>query len=324
MEHREIYDDLKHYLTMDKDEFDDSIKKRAFDTLLHHNDGYVEVSALLALTNVCKNDCTYCGLGRSNHIKRFTLDEESVLNSINFVADNNIKEIFFIGGENPAIKIDTYIKYIEAAKSRGLKTNLAMGVFNKKEYEMLKAAGLDTYTLKFEESNPTLFETYKTDISFEDRMNAIHQVKKANLKLASGSIVGLSGQTIDDVVNDIKLTVDLDVEWIPIVPYLPSSGTKMAEDTPRGDVELTLRAISLLRLMLPDCRITAAQPSNRDDSGFGDRDGNIEALKHGANMLFVEVTPYALKKLFSITDNRTLPRLQEIKDLVSPLNLKVR
>ena len=324
MKHKEIYDNLKQYLTMDKKEFDGSIKAKAFESLMEENDGYVEVSALLALTNICKNDCAYCGLGRSNHIKRFTLKEESALEAINFVADNKIKEIFFIGGENPAIKMETYIKYIKAAKSRGLKTNLAMGVFSKEEYKTLKDSGLDTYTIKFEESNPTLFESYKPDISFENRMKAIHEVKESGLKLASGSIVGLKGQTLDDVINDIKLTVDLDVEWIPIVPYLPAVGTRMAEDTPAGDIDLTLRAISLLRLMLPKCKITAAQPGLNKDLGFGDPEGNKKALEHGANLLFAEVTPYALKKLFSITDHRELPRMQQIRELVEPLGLKVR
>jgi biotin synthase len=324
MQNKEIYDNLKYYLTMDKIEFDKTIKTKAFDTLMKESKGYIDVSALLALTNICRNDCTYCGLGSSNHIKRFTLDEDSVLEAINFVADNNIKEIFFIGGENPNIKMESYIKYIKTAKNRGLKTNLAMGVFNKEEYKKLKDTGLDTYTIKFEESNPTLFESYKPNITFDKRMKAIHEVKDTGLQLASGSIVGLKGQTLDDVVNDIKLTVDLDVEWIPIVPYLPSHGTKMAEDTPPGDIELTLRAISLLRLMLPKCRITAAQPGLNKDLGFGDPEGNLEAIKHGANLLFAEVTPFALKKLFSITDHRELPRLQQIKELVEPLDLKVR
>lgn len=324
MKHKEIYDNLKHYLTMDKHEFDETIKSKAFEILMNENDGYIEVSALLALTNICKNDCAYCGLGRSNKIKRFTLKEDAVLDAIDFVANNNIKEIFFIGGENPMIEMDTYIKYIKAAKSRGLKTNLAMGVFSMEEYKVLKNAGLDTYTIKFEESNSTLFESYKPDISFKDRMRAIHEVKDAGLQLSSGSIVGLKGQTLDDVINDIKLTVDLEVEWIPIVPYIPAVGTKMAEDTPAGDIELTLRAISLLRLMLPKCRITAAQPGLNKNLGFGDPDGNKEAIKHGANLLFAEVTPYALKKLFSITDHRELPRMEQIREMVSPLGLKVR
>lgn len=324
MQNKKIYNNLKHYLTMDKNEFDSTIKKRAYTTLLQENGGYIEVSALLALTNICRNDCTYCGLGSSNKIKRFTLNDDSVLEAINFVADNNIKEIFFIGGENPNIEMDSYIKYIKEAKKKGLKTNLAMGVFTSDEYKTLKAAGLDTYTIKFEESNKVLFESYKPNITFDDRMMAIYEVKKAGLELASGSIVGLKNQTIDDLVNDLRLTVDLDVEWIPIVPYLPAKGTKMAEDTPPGDIELTLRSISLLRLMLPKCRITAAQPGSNIELGFGDSEGNIEAIKHGANLLFAEVTPYALKNLFSITDHRELPRIQQIQKLIEPLNLKIR
>lgn len=318
---REIYDNLKYFLEMDKQQFDKEITLKAFDLLKNENKGVVNVSGLLALTNVCKNDCSYCGLGRSNKIKRFTLSEEDVLNAIDFAHKNNLKEILFIGGENPTIKIESYIKYIKAAKKRGIKSNLAMGVFTLEEYKILKEAGLDTYTLKFESSNPVIFENSNPDISFNDRISSINDVKKSGLKLASASLFGLKGQTIDDIVNDIKLTIDLDVDWAPLVPYLPSPGTRMAIDTPPGDIELTLRCISLLRILKPKIKITAAQPREGSSLGFGDPLGNIAGLKSGANFMFVELTPYALRKQFSITENRVLPRFDELNKLVNSIGL---
>lgn len=321
---KEIYNNLKDYLEMDKEQFDYEITSKAFCLLKQENKSVVNVSGLLALTNVCRNDCSYCGLCRSNKINRFTLAEEDVFNAIEFASNNKLKEIFFIGGENPAIKLDSYIKYIKLAKSKGLKTNLAMGVFSLEDYKTLKEAGLDTYTLKFESSNIKVFEDSNPDISFKDRMNSIYDIKKSGLKLASASLVGLKGQTLDDAVNDIKLTIDLDVEWAPIVPYLPASGTRMAIDTPPGNIELTLRSISLLRLLKPNIKITAAQPNKESSLGFGDPLGNIAALKSGANMLFVELTPFALRKQFNITENRVLPRIEEITNLVKPLGLTIR
>ncbi len=317
-----IYGSLKSYLLMDSDKFEKEIRSKAYNSLV--DSGVVNVSGLLALSNVCKNDCSYCGLGRSNKIKRFTLSDEDIYNSIHMAKDNNLSEIFFIGGENPAIKIESYVKYIKEAKKLGLKTNLAMGVFSLDEYIELKDAGLDTYTLKFESSNKSVFESSKPDISFEDRIESIKNVKKAGLKLASSSIVGLKGQSIDDIVNDIKLTIDLDVEWAPIVPYLPSLGTRMAVDTPPGDISFTLRSISLLRLLKPKMKITAAQPRKNSTLGFKDPQGNLDAIRSGANMLFVELTPYALRKQFSVTNDRELPRIEEIKAIVTPLNLKLK
>lgn len=322
---KEIYNNIEYYLTVDDNTFEKEIRSKAFNLLREENDSTVHVSALLATTNVCKNTCTYCGLNKNNrNLKRFSLKDADIIKSIEFTKDSELKEIFFISGENPAFKLERYLKHIEYAKSLGLKTNLAIGTLKREEYQQLKNAGLDMYTIKFESSNPKIFKNCKIDIDFEKRMDSIRAVKDVGLQLGSSSIVGLKGSTIEDLVNDIKLTADLNVDWVPIVPYLPATNTEMGKDTPPGDINLTLRAISILRLLLPKSRITAAQPKKNSKYGFGDRDGNLAALKSGANILFVELTPIALQNKFAITDNRKLPRLEETKSLALSLNLQVK
>ena len=121
-----------------------------------------------------------------------------------------------------------------------------------------------------------------------------------------GSIVGLKNQSFEDLVNDILLTKELEADWIPIVPYIPAKNTIMAKDTPFGDVDILLRSISLLRILLPNSQITAGQPTQNSALGFADKEGNMDAMRHGANKLFVEVTPFALQKDFEITQGRKL------------------
>ncbi len=316
------FDLIKHYLTVDRDIFDKEIKTKAFELLKNECNSSIYTGGLLALTNFCVNNCHYCGLNRNNpNINRFTLEDETVLSSLKAVKDLGLKRILLIGGENPKIKLNQYLKYIEIAKKYDLEINLAMGVFSKKEYKMLKEAGLDYYTIKFEVSNPKVFNQCNPDISFEDRMKSIYYVKEAGLKLGTGSIVGLKNQSLDDMVNDILLTYELGADWAPIVPYIPSPNTIMGEDTPFGNVDILLRSISLLRLLLPKSQITAGQPTQNSKIGFGDEIGNIEAMAHGANKLFVEVTPLALQKDFEITEGRKLLKLEKIDRMINSLDL---
>ncbi|MDC7244025.1 MAG: radical SAM protein [Sphaerochaetaceae bacterium] len=316
------FDTIKNYLTMDRKDFDKEIKTKAFETL-KMNDSSVYTGGLLALTNVCVNNCHYCGLNRNNgNINRFTLDDNQVLSSIKAVKDLGLKRLLLIGGENPKIKIDQYLKYIEAAKKNDLEINLAMGVFSKREYKILKDAGLDYYTIKFEVSNPKVFNECNPDILFEDRMKAIREVKEVGLKLGTGSIVGLKNQSLDDMVNDILLTKELEADWAPIVPFIPAPNSIMGDDTPFGNVDILLRSISLIRLLLPNSQITAGQPTQDSKIGFGDEKGNIDAMAHGANKLFVEVTPLALQKDFEITEGRKLLKLEKIDRMINSLSLK--
>ncbi len=317
------FDLIKHYLTIDRDSFEKEIKAQAFNTLISECDSSVYTGGLLALTNVCVNNCHYCGLNRNNgEIKRFILDDNQVLSSIKAVKDLGLKRILLIGGENPKIKLDQYLKYIEEAKRYDLEINLAMGVFNKKEYKILKDAGLDYYTIKFEVSNAKVFNECNPDITFDKRMQAIREVKEVGLKLGTSSIVGLKNQSLDDIVNDIILTKELEADWVPIVPYIPAKNSIMAKDTPFGDVDILLRSISILRLLLPKAQITAGQPTQDSKIGFGDEIGNINAMSHGANKLFVEVTPLALQKDFEITEGRKLLKLEKIDRMINSLNLK--
>ena len=181
------YDLIAHYLKVDRDTFNREIKDKAFGVLNNETKSQVYTGGLLALTNICVNNCHYCGLNRENGtINRFTLGGDQVKSSMKIVKEMGLRRILLIGGENPKISLNSYLKYIEEAKKNDLEINLAMGVFSKKEYKILKEAGLDYYTIKFEISNPEIFNSCNPDITFEERMKAIYEVKEVGLKLGTG------------------------------------------------------------------------------------------------------------------------------------------
>ena len=89
------------------------------------------------------------------------------------------------------------------------------------------------------------------------------------------------GQTLSMLAEDILLTKALGISWAPVIPYLPVPGTPLAEEGGPGSIDLCQRTISLLRLMMPEVRITAQQPGPDPQKGLSDTVGNLEAASEG-------------------------------------------
>ena len=118
------YDLIEHYLKVDRETFNREIKDKAFALLKNEGKSRVYTDGLLALTNICVNNCHYCGLNRENGtLNRFTLDDNQVKSSFEIVKEMGLKRILLIGGENPKISLNTYLKYIEEAKKNNLEIN---------------------------------------------------------------------------------------------------------------------------------------------------------------------------------------------------------
>jgi len=283
----------------------------------------VAVSGLLAVSNYCRNSCEYCGLRMPNDkIPRFRLSLGEMKKSIQGILDHGIRRIFLISGEDPRMSMNDVLETIEYAAEQGLSVMLGLGVQPRSMYLSMRNAGAEMYALKFESSNTGIFESVKPDITMDERMEAIRDIRNAGMKLGSGNIIGLPGESVDDIARDILLMNDLKVDWAPVVPYLPSPNTPLGATQPMGSVDLLLKEIALLRKMIPDTLITAGQPSQDSKLGFADPKGTRDAIDAGANLLFIDLTPAQKKENFAVTQNRFLPRLEEIDRLLVNIGLE--
>lgn len=283
------------------------------------------VSGLLAFSNICVNDCTYCGLRVSNTaIPRMRLEADDIRRALDRFRETELDRVFLVSGEDHSYSPDTILRLIEHAKSLGFHLTLGLGEYPGDVLGEFHAAGCDCFTLKFETANREIFRRCKPTSDFDARMECIRSVKRLGMELGSGNIVGLEGQTIDDLADDILLTRELAVDWAPVVPYLPAPGTPMAAATPMGDVSLLLREIAILRILMPRTLITAGQPKQGSTLGFADPEGNRAALDTGGNVLFVDITPHAMRKDFQITPGRILPGVSHVDRLLESAGLQRR
>ena len=283
----------------------------------------VFVCGLLAFSNICVNDCTYCGLRVSNTaIPRMRLDVDDIRRALDRFRETELDRVFLVSGEDRDYSPDKVLTMIEHAKSLGFHLTLGLGEYPANILGEFHEAGCDCFTLKFETANRDLFRRCKPTSDFDERMECMRAVKPLGMELASGNIVGLEGQTVDDLVEDILLMRELSIDWAPVVPYLPAPGTPMAETTPMGDVSLLLREIAILRLLMPRTIITAGQPKQGSTLGFADPEGNRAALDAGGNILFVDITPHAMRRDFRIAPGRILPGVSHLDTLLENAGLR--
>jgi biotin synthase len=257
-------------LKMPYEEFNNTIKQKAKEVHVNNNENSVNVTALFGYDNICRNQCAYCGMRAGNS-----------------------------GLKRCRIGIDDVKKTEENVKKLGLFVSLAAGEFSADKYKALENVGLDEYVLKFESSNIDMFTKIKTSTSYEKRMKCIEYIKNSKMELACGNIIGLPHQTLDQVADDIMLMKELNISWAPVIPYMPVPNTPLAKEGGRGSLETTIKEISILRIMMPKVNITAQQPGEDAKNGLADVQGNLNALRAGANMLFVDMLPKDIVKDFN-------------------------
>lgn len=306
--------DIMDAFRMPRKEFDRTYTEEAA-RLLRANKKGVAVTAMLGYTNICKNQCLYCGMRAGNsNLPRYRLDAREMLELIRGAREAGLKRLFLIAGEDPKYTPEMLSEVVRAAAEMGFtRISMAAGEFTLPQYEALKAAGLTEYVLKFEMSHRDTFERLNPSTSFEKRREAIGWVKAAGLRLGSGNIVDYPGQTLEELADDILLMEELEISWAPNIPYMPAKGTPLAAEGGPGRVDYMQREIALIRILLPEADITAQQPGEDPALGMSDPEGNLAAIAAGANVLFLDLLPTPLRENFHVVDGRIIQGLDEAK-----------
>lgn len=323
----ETKQEILEVLRMPFEEYRHTVMAEAARIHREENGNILTATAMLGYDNICKNQCLYCGMRAGNSaVKRYRLDQEEVIRWIGVAQAKGFGRLFLVSGEDPKYGFDHLLAIVNAAKNAGMHVSLACGEFSLEQYRELKNAGADEYVMKFEMSDREDFDRLNPSTSFEKRIKNIGYIKQCGLKLASGNIVGYPGHNDSKAADDILLMKELEISWAPVIPYMPALNTPLAKEGGPGSIETNLKEISILRIMMHSLDITAQQPGRNLAQGLASTEGNLEALKAGANMLFADMLPDAMAKNFSVVDNRSgmgMAHLEEMAKL-SGMELKLR
>ncbi len=262
----------------------------------------VRIRGLIEITNVCRNDCYYCGLRHSNQsLKRYTLSKDQILDCCRYGYEIGFRTFVLQGGENPSLsveKVEEIVKLIHCEFPDSAIT-LSLGEWSDEAFEKFKKAGATRYLLRQESITPDHYGKLHPDfMSLENRIRCLKTLKRLGYQTGTGIMVGSPFQSVEDIVRDLIFMEKLQPEMIGIGPFLPHKDTPFGNYHP-GELEMTLKLISILRLMFPHANIPATTALATLHP-----QGRILGLKAGANVVMPNLTIEDYRNQYSLYNNK--------------------
>lgn len=260
---------------------------------------------LIEYSNFCCQDCYYCGIRKSNHnVERYELSYEQVIEIAHWCSKQRYGSLVLQSGERTDESfisgIVTLIRSIKKQtqteeQPQGLGITLSIGEQTPETYTRFFEAGAHRYLLRIETSNPNLFaKIHPPSQSIYSRIECLRTLKEIGFQVGTGVMIGLPGQTIDDLADDILFFRDQDIDMIGMGPFIPHSMTPLGQE-PCPDISTRLRLsllmIAATRLTLKDVNIASTTALQTLDP-FGREKG----LRFGANVIMPQMTPVEVRR----------------------------
>ncbi len=262
----------------------------------------VYLRGLIEIGNVCKNNCFYCGIRKSNvRLKRYRLNRDNILECCREGYELGYRTFVLQGGEDPGMSDEKLIDVVNAMRKEfpDCAITLSLGERSRETYEKLFQEGANRYLLRHETFNPKHYQyLHPRVMSRENRLRCLNDLKEIGFQTGTGIMVGSPLQTLDHLVEDLQFFEQLKPEMIGIGPFIPHKETPFA-CCPAGDFDLTLKLVSILRLMSPTALIPATTAMATVSPG-----GRERAVLAGANVAMPSLTPCKHQKKYKIYNNK--------------------
>ena len=262
----------------------------------------VYVRGLIELSSFCRCDCLYCGLRRSNRTaERYRLSSEEVMECCREGYALGFRTFVLQGGED-GTHTDTWLRELISkirATYPDVAITLSLGERSEESYKTLKEAGANRYLLRHEAANEELYASlHPSSKGLQHRLDCLAALKRCGYQTGMGMMIGVKGQTIEHIVEDLLLIERMQPEMVGIGPFLPHRATPLGEE-PAGELRLTLATIAIVRLMLPH----ALLPSTTALATLTPR-GRLEGILSGANVVMPNLSPTSVRAKYAIYENK--------------------
>lgn len=279
----------------------------------------VALRGLVEISNVCRKNCFYCGIRRENaSVTRYRMTADEIVEACSWAAEAGFGSVVLQGGEvtaEPSVGlVEEVLTRLHARYGDALGITLSLGEQSAETYRRWRAAGAHRYLLRIESSNPELYATlHPADHSWIERRDCLRVLKSLGYIVGTGVMIGLPGQTTDDLARDIDFFREEDVDMIGMGPFIEDPSTPLFDRTrdaetrrrdERAKFELTLRMIAVARLKLKDVNLAAATALQAIDP-----EGREKAILAGANVIMPNVTPFRYR-----VDYHLYPRKTSVAD----------
>lgn len=286
-----------------------------------HYSNSVYIRGLIEISNICKNNCFYCGIRRDNRdCERYRLTKEDILSCCDEGYTLGFRTFVMQGGEDSFFTDTVLCDIITDIKKKypDCAITLSLGERSYESYKRLYDAGADRYLLRHETADKEHYSRLHPDnMSFDARMNALADLKKIGFQVGCGFMVGSPYQTNEALARDLKFIEEFKPQMCGIGPFIPHKATRFAEYS-AGSVDFTCYLLSIIRLISPKILLPATTAL-----GSIEENGREKGILAGANVVMPNLSPYESRKKYELYNNKlfgSAESAQAINDLKKRMN----
>lgn len=262
----------------------------------------IYLRGLIEFTNICRNNCMYCGLRRDNRsVRRYRLSKEEILECADRGYALNFRTIVLQGGEDLHYSDDDICEIVSGIKKLhpDCAVTLSIGEKSRESYEKYFRAGADRYLLRHETANAEHYgRLHPAELSVENRKKCLYTLKEIGYQVGAGFMVGSPYQTDECLADDFIFLLELQPEMIGIGPFIPHHDTPF-RDMESGTLEDTLFFLALLRITFPEVLLPATTAL-----GTIHPLGREMGVKAGANVVMPNLSPASVRKDYLLYDGK--------------------
>lgn len=262
----------------------------------------VYIRGLIEVSNICKNDCLYCGIRRSNkNCQRYRLTEEDILACCEEGYALGFRTFVLQGGEDGYDTDDRLCPLLRQIKANwpDCAITLSLGERSRESYQRLYDAGADRYLLRHETANSEHYSRlHPPSLTLSERMRCLHDLKEIGYQVGCGFMVGSPFQTPRNLAEDLAFIEAFQPHMCGIGPFIPHRDTPL-RDYPAGTLELTCYLLSIVRLICPRVLLPATTAL-----GTICDTGREQGILSGANVVMPNLSPASVRKKYMLYDNK--------------------
>ena len=262
----------------------------------------IYIRGLIEITNICKNDCLYCGIRASNkNCERYRLSKEQILACCKEGYALGFRTFVMQGGEDMHYTDDIMCDIVASIKELypDCAVTLSLGEKSFESYKKLYDAGANRYLLRHETADSRHYsKLHPKNLNLENRMRCLENLKEIGFQVGCGFMVGSPYQTTENLAKDLKFIEGFKPHMCGIGPFIPHKDTTFANKT-AGSVDMTCYLLAIIRLMHPGILLPATTAL-----ASLEKDGREKGILCGANVVMPNLSPMEDREKYSLYDNK--------------------
>lgn len=295
-------EDFRYLLETQDEEVLTYLQTKARETALQIYDNHVFIRGLIEFTNICKNDCLYCGIRKSNqNAQRYRLNKEEILQCCEEGYALGFRTFVLQGGEDAYFTDKKICDIVSTIKKQypDCAVTLSIGEKTRESYQAYFEAGADRYLLRHETANEEHYQRlHPKELSLENRKRCLRDLKEIGYQTGCGFMVGSPYQTIETLYEDIQFIQKIQPQMVGIGPFIPHKDTPFAKEE-AGTLDRTIRLLSIIRLLHPHVLLPATTAL-----GTIHPQGREMGILSGANVVMPNLSPISVRKKYMLYNEK--------------------